>query len=68
MGRLESSRTGTNPFFTQGSAAGVQFPAQTGPAQGFGGSANPFGSRAPGQPMQQQGQSRPGQGGSLIDL
>lgn len=67
MGRLESSRTGTNPFFTQNTAAGVQFPAQTGPAQGFGGGMNPFGSPAPGQ--QQQG-NRPGggQGGSLIDL
>lgn len=62
MGRLESSRTGTNPFYTQNSAASVQFPAQTGPAHGFGGSANPFGSRPPGQ--QNQGQ----QGGSLIDL
>lgn len=64
MGRLESSRTGTNPFFTQNSAAQTQYPAQTGPV-GFGGSSNPFGSRAPGQQQQQpQGQ----QGGSLIDL
>ena len=63
MGRLESSRTGNNPFFTQ---APQQFPAQTGPATGFAGNTNPFGSRAPGQPQQQQ----PGQqgGGSLIDL
>lgn len=65
MGRLESSRTGNNPFFTQNTAAAVQFPAQTGPATGFGGSTNPFGSRAPGQPQQ----ARPSnQGGSLIDL
>jgi epsin len=72
MGRLESSRTGTNPFFTQNTATQVQFPAQTGPAGGlagpggglsFAGNSNPFGSRPPGQPQQQQGQ-----GGSLIDL
>ena len=60
MGRLEASKTGTNPFFTQNTAAQFQYPAQTGPATNFG-SSNPFGPR-PGQ--QQQGQ----QGGSLIDL
>ena len=58
MGRLEASKTGTNPFFTQQ----VQYPAQTGPASGFAGvGGNPFGSRPPGQQAQ-------GQGGSLIDL
>lgn len=62
MGRLEASRTGTNPFFSQNTAAQVQYPAQTGPAYGFGGNANPFGSRPPGQQQQSQ------QGGSLIDL
>ncbi|WPH00254.1 ENTH-domain-containing protein [Acrodontium crateriforme] len=66
MGRLEASKTGNNPFFNQQSAAQVQYPAQTGPASGFGQSAmgvnNPFGSRQP--PQQQQNQ----QGGSLIDL
>ncbi|EGP88760.1 unnamed protein product [Zymoseptoria tritici ST99CH_1A5] len=62
MGRLEASRTGTNPFFSQPPPQ-QQFPAQTGPAGGFGmGSANPFG--APQQQRQQQQQ----QGGSLIDL
>lgn len=61
MGRLEASKTGTNPFFTQNTATQFQYPAQTGPAVNFG-SSNPFGSR-PGQ-QQQQGQ----QGGSLIDL
>ena len=60
MGRLESSKTGTNPFFTQNTANQFQYPAQTGPASNFG-SSNPFGPR-PGQ--QQQGQP----GGSLIDL
>lgn len=63
MGRLEASRTGNNPFYSQGSAAQVQYPSQT----GFAGSANPFGPR-PGQ-QQQQGQGGQGQqGGSLIDL
>ena len=71
MGRLEQSRTGNNPFFSQApppAAQQVQFPAQTGPAGGFGmgggASNNPFGSRAPGQPQQQV----QGQGGSLIDF
>ncbi|KAK5116812.1 hypothetical protein LTR85_009072 [Meristemomyces frigidus] len=73
MGRLEAAKTGNNPFYAQQSAAQVQYPAQTGPAsgfgmgapQGYGGNANPFGSRAPGQQaQQQQGQA----GGSLIDL
>ena len=73
MGRLEMSRTGNNPFFTQAPQQQTQqqFPAQTGPAMGmgqqpFGGGyqgGNPFGSRPPGQGQQQQGQ-----GGSLIDL
>ena len=66
MGALESSRTGNNPFFTQNTAAQMQYPAQTGPVGsmggGFGGN-NRFGPR-PGQGQQQQ-QS---QGGSLIDL
>lgn len=66
MGALESSRTGNNPFFTQNTAAQMQYPAQTGPVGsmggGFGGN-NPFGPR----PGQQQQQSQ-GQGGSLIDL
>ncbi len=83
MGRLEASRTGNNPFYSQ---APQQFPAQTGPAsgfgggaggQGFGGAANPFGSRAPGQgqgyaqqaqPQGYGGQQQGQQGGSLIDL
>ncbi|KAK5174220.1 uncharacterized protein LTR77_001300 [Saxophila tyrrhenica] len=75
MGRLEASKTGNNPFFSQNTAAQQQFPAQTGPAMGFGGNANPFGSRAPGQQAQQQqgyggyGQQQGQQGGgSLIDL
>lgn len=67
MGALEASRTGNNPFFTQNTAAQMQYPAQTGPVGsmggGFGGGNNPFGPR-PGQ-QQQQNQ---GQGGSLIDL
>lgn len=73
MGRLEASKTGTNPFFSQ---APAQYPAQTGPVGGFGGSgglssgyggsSNPFGSRPPGQ--QQQGGYGGQQGGSLIDL
>jgi epsin len=58
MGRLEASKTGTNPFFSQPQQ---QYPAQTGPATGFGGQNNPFGSRPPQQQQQQQG-------GSLIDL
>ncbi|EMC98043.1 hypothetical protein BAUCODRAFT_146631 [Baudoinia panamericana UAMH 10762] len=79
MGRLEAARTGNNPFYTQQSAAQFQYPAQTGPAtahpgmgMGMGmGSANPFGARPGGQPMQQpqQGaQGGQGVGGSLIDL
>jgi epsin len=61
MGRLEASRTGTNPFFSQ--QPQQQFPAQTGPAGGFGmGGGNPFGAQQPRQQQQQQ------QGGSLIDL
>lgn len=67
MGALEASRTGNNPFYTQNTAAQVQFPAQTGPVgsmgAGYGGN-NPFGAK-PGQQQQGQGQ---GQGGSLIDL
>ncbi|KAF2153852.1 ENTH-domain-containing protein [Myriangium duriaei CBS 260.36] len=58
LGKLEVARTGTNPFmhnqFT--GAPQQQFPAQTGPVGGQGGS-NPFG-------RPQQGN----QGGSLIDL
>lgn len=56
MGRLEALRTGSNPFYSQ---APQQYPAQTGPASGFGGN-NPFGAK----PAQQQN----GQSGSLIDL
>ncbi|KAK6396243.1 hypothetical protein LTR65_009325 [Meristemomyces frigidus] len=85
MGRLEAAKTGANPFYAQQGMQqqGMQYPAQTGPAGGFGGvgmgapqgygmgSANPFGSRAPGQQQGQQqgqGQQGQGQGGSLIDL
>ncbi|KAF7193366.1 Epsin-1 [Pseudocercospora fuligena] len=56
MGRLEAAKTGNNPFFSQ--APQQQFPAQTGPAGGFGGN-NPFGARPP--------QQNPNQG-SLIDF
>lgn len=56
MGRLEAAKTGNNPFYSQ---APQQYPAQTGPASGFGGN-NPFGPRPPQQQQQQ--------GGSLIDL
>jgi epsin len=77
MGRLEASRTGNNPFFSQ--QPGQQFPAQTGPASnlGFGGSPNPFGQQQQPSPFGQQpqyGQQQYGQqgqqqqGGSLIDL
>lgn len=76
MGRLETMKTGNNPFFSQqqtGAPAPMQYPAQTGPAmnfgqqqqqqqQPFGGGNNPFGSRPPQQGQPQQG------GGSLIDL
>ncbi|KAK4624036.1 Epsin-1 [Fulvia fulva] len=55
MGRLEAAKTGNNPFYSQ---APQQYPAQTGPAGGFGGN-NPFGARPP---QQQNNQ------GSLIDL
>ncbi|KAK5130700.1 hypothetical protein LTR08_001730 [Meristemomyces frigidus] len=91
MGRLEAAKTGHNPFYNGTGAAGMgmgmqqqqqQYPAQTGPAggfgaqpvfggvqqqqqTGFGGAANPFGSR--GQ-QGQQGQGQQGSGGSLIDL
>lgn len=61
MNKLEQNRTGTNPFMSS-QFTGMpqqQYPAQTGPAQGYGG-ANPYG----GQQQRQQG----GQGGSLIDL
>ena len=58
--RVKKRKTGTNPFFTQNTAAQYQYPAQTGPATNFG-SSNPFGPR-PSQP--QQGP----QGGSLIDF
>lgn len=59
--RLRAAQTGNNPFFQQqftgaGPAQGgfgQQMPAQTGPAAGFGGSSNPFGSR----PNQQQNAS-----------
>ncbi|KAK5682672.1 hypothetical protein LTS10_005801 [Elasticomyces elasticus] len=65
MGRLEAAKTGNNPFYNQQqSAAQFQYPAQTGPAGGFGGNNNPFGARPQGQQQQQGGQ----QGGSLIDL
>ncbi|KAK3711073.1 hypothetical protein LTR37_009860 [Vermiconidia calcicola] len=66
MGRLEASKTGSNPFFSQ--QAAQQYPAQTGPAMGFGGSTNPFGSRAPGQQQQGQQGGGGGGGGSLIDF
>ena len=73
LNQLHANQTGNNPFFNQQftgqpqqqpqSGFGVphqQFPAQTGPASGFGQpSNNPFGSRPP------PGQA---QGGSLIDL
>lgn len=64
MGRLEASRTGVNPFFTQqpSGLSQVQYPAQT----GFAGNANPFG-RPQQQQQQQAGQGQHG-GGSLIDL
>lgn len=69
--RLRAAQTGTNPFFQQQFTGagpsqggfGQQVPAQTGPANGFGGgfggqqNHNPFGARPGGQ-----------QGGSLIDL
>lgn len=56
--RLVAERTGHNPFLhSQFTGVPQQFPAQTGPAGGFG-SSNPFG-----QQRQQGGQS-----GSLIDL
>ncbi|KAH0293270.1 ENTH-domain-containing protein, partial [Aureobasidium sp. EXF-3399] len=57
--KLEASRTGNNPFL-QSQFTGMpqqQFPAQTGPANGYA-SSNPFGQK-------QQG---PQQSGSLIDL
>ncbi|KAL9105472.1 MAG: hypothetical protein Q9227_009352 [Pyrenula ochraceoflavens] len=63
--RMRAAQTGgNNPFFSQQFTgqpqAQMQMPAQTGPANGFGGqSSNPFGARPPG------GQA---QGGSLIDL
>lgn len=62
MGRLEASRTGTNPFLHQQftGAPQQQYPAQTGPAGAYG-SANPYGGQR--QPQQQGNQS-----GSLIDL
>lgn len=59
--KLDATRTGTNPFL-HNQFTGMpqqQYPAQTGPAQGYG-SPSPFGA----QPQRQQG----GQGGSLIDL
>ena len=61
MGQLEAAKTGNNPFFSQAPIQ-HQYPAQTGPASGFGGN-NPFGSRPP-MPQQQQGR----QNGSLIDF
>lgn len=57
--KLDATRTGNNPFL-QSQFTGMpqqQFPAQTGPASGFG-TSNPFGQK-------QQG---PQQSGSLIDL
>ena len=41
MGRLEAAKTGHNPFYSQQTGGGMgmgmqQFPAQTGPAGGFG--------------------------------
>ncbi|KAK0933613.1 hypothetical protein LTR29_014785 [Friedmanniomyces endolithicus] len=66
MGRLEAAKTGNNPFYSQQqSAAQFQYPAQTGPAGGYGGN-NPFGARPGGQQQQQQQGGQ--QGGSLIDL
>ncbi|TKA65425.1 hypothetical protein B0A55_09386, partial [Friedmanniomyces simplex] len=60
-----AAKTGNNPFYSQQqTAAQFQYPAQTGPAGGFGG-GNPFGAR-PGQQQQQQQGGQ--QGGSLIDL
>lgn len=59
INRLDASRTGNNPFM-HSQFTGMpqqQYPAQTGPANGFG-TANPFGAQ------KQQG----GQSGSLIDL
>lgn len=65
MGRLEASKTGNNPFYSQQTATQVQYPAQTGPAGNFGqpafGGNNPFGAQPP---QRQQG----GTSGSLIDL
>lgn len=70
LGRLHSTQTGTNPFFSQQATGfgpsqggfGQQVPAQTGPAGGFGGG---FGTQPPnqygGRPVGQQN-------GSLIDL
>ncbi|KAG9518674.1 ENTH-domain-containing protein, partial [Aureobasidium melanogenum] len=57
--KLEASRTGNNPFL-HSQFTGMpqqQFPAQTGPANGYA-SSNPFGQR----------QQAPQQSGSLIDL
>ncbi|GAB7350461.1 hypothetical protein MBLNU459_g1062t1 [Dothideomycetes sp. NU459] len=59
LNRLDASRTGNNPFL-HSQFTGMpqqQYPAQTGPANGYG-SPNPFGAQ------KQQG----GQSGSLIDL
>ena len=81
MGRLEAAKTGHNPFYSQQGMQQQQFPAQTGPAggfggmqqpqqtgHGFGGGANPFGASNSRTPQQQgQGQQQGG-GGSLIDL
>ncbi|KAK3113112.1 hypothetical protein LTR53_009902 [Teratosphaeriaceae sp. CCFEE 6253] len=73
MGRLEAAKTGNNPFYSgqQQSAAAFQYPAQTGPASGFGGGGNPFGARPQQGQQHQQGGGygqQGGQGGSLIDL
>jgi epsin len=68
MGRLEAAKTGNNPFYSQQSAAQFQYPAQTGPATGGYGNANPFGARPQQQQQQQQGGYGGQQGGSLIDL
>ncbi|KAK8214127.1 hypothetical protein IWZ01DRAFT_540024 [Phyllosticta capitalensis] len=75
MSKLTNNATGSNPFMSSqftgmpqqtGFGANNQnrmMPAQTGPAGGFGGSANPFGQSPFGAQHQQQQQQ-----GSLIDL
>lgn len=73
INKLEIARTGmagggSNPFL-QSQYTGMpqqQFPAQTGPANAFGGAQSGFGG-AP-NPFAQQQRQGGGQGGSLIDL